>query len=158
MKPSHGQCYEKQDRGRSFRPAYISAKWCNVYLLKVKFRGYSSICTWTKNNRSGQQQHQWPISGIKPNFLSRRDNCIKKLEKLHVEWIGLKTNIGQETESQTEKEADCNRCKEPFWCCICRSPKVITIQDDGDYLLAQRKPGRREPGREGACRCRPNLG
>jgi len=74
----------------------------------------------------------------------RKDHAIVKLEKLHKEWKNLKRHINRKSELQAvNEESFCTKMNNLFDIAHADALKDIRIQEDRDFLLAQREPGRR---------------
>lgn len=82
--------------------------------------------------------------------MSRQDyNCIQayrlsltKLLKLHMEWIGMKKNRKRRTEAQKKKEVYFDKyVKDLFDVAHLNTLQLIRINEDRDFLLAQRELG-----------------
>jgi hypothetical protein len=73
-----------------------------------------------------------------------RHHCQSKVVKVFEEWRLLKKNQKRKTKTQLEKEeAYCAHFEDLFDIAHANALNMITIQEDRDFLLAQREKGRR---------------
>jgi len=74
----------------------------------------------------------------------RKDHAINKLELLYNQWTTLKKHKDRESNLHVAQENDfCSKMKNLFDIAHADALTIIRIQEDCDFLLAQREPGRR---------------
>ena len=74
----------------------------------------------------------------------RKDHAITKLKKLHKEWMILKKHKGRTSKLHCSKEEEFrSKMKNLFDIAHAEALTLMKIQEDRDFLLAQREPGRR---------------
>lgn len=71
-------------------------------------------------------------------------NSLPKVKKLYENWIKLKKNAARKTDTQRSNEKEfVDRLDDLFDIAHADAMKIITIQEDKEFLLAQREKGRR---------------
>lgn len=74
----------------------------------------------------------------------RKDHAINKLELLYTQWTTLKKHKDRESDLHVAQENDfCSKMENLFDIAHADALTIIRIQEDRDFLLAQREPGRR---------------
>jgi hypothetical protein len=86
-------------------------------------------------------QEMWKMAGIPTRH---KQDAIKKIEELFAGWQGLKKSALRKTEHQVTNEGNfLETMDELFDIAHANALNLITIQEDKDFLLAQREKGRR---------------
>lgn len=74
----------------------------------------------------------------------RKDHAIVNLEKLYEEWTALKRHKSRQTALQATREGEfCTKMNNLFDIAHADALNMIKIEEDRNFLLAQREPGRR---------------
>jgi len=72
-----------------------------------------------------------------------KQHSVKKLETLFMQWKGLKKNSSRKTETQKKNEEQFTECfNDLFDIAHANAMDLMNIQEDKDFLMAQRKKGR----------------
>ena len=74
--------------------------------------------------------------------IRHKQDCIKKVQGLFAKWRALKKNAGRRSEKQCGKEEEFTRAFEDLFD-IAHALQMIIIEEDRQFLIAQRQPGRR---------------
>lgn len=73
-----------------------------------------------------------------------KQDCIKKVTGLFEKWKGIKKNAGRQTATQKGKEAAFKSMFEDlFDIAHANALEMISVEEDRQFLIAQREPGRR---------------
>ena len=76
--------------------------------------------------------------------IHHKQDCIKKVIGLFEKWKGIKKNAGRQTKTQKKKEADFKSMFENlFDIAHANALEMISNEEDRQFLIAQREPGRR---------------
>jgi hypothetical protein len=71
-------------------------------------------------------------------------NIINQIKKLHSKWLGIKKNVNRQTETQTIKVNNfVNNLDDLFDIAHANAIHLIKLQEDKEFLKAQREKGRR---------------